>query len=439
MYFDEVAHGSKRTLPRSLPSLLAVGIVSFALGSLLSGGRRNNAAQLPANKHCAYAVPCACENAGLSPSSSSYASSSSIAPTLFVAGCESESAAAAAAAASTSLARPKRTDTSTPSFTFERAGEQIAKPGENPSRLWKKAVSPIGPADMPTCKRLISPSFPKGDACLAGNPIWTYDEAANTLPVEETDMNDATLALHPRCHDLLRYTPTLPQLVSLNSGSRGVFGFDSTASLFAQADIIFMQYVLVAFPTARRLVEFGTASGSTSLWLGMTARVRGGRLWTIEYHGTDNRIPAVKAAWLPEMSFVEDDLLATKGVCKHDSPEEMSGSCAPCSRRIASYVATSDFLLIDNGQKIREAHLWAKFVPLGGVALVHDNTDTVWDKPYDAVFAAQGFTKVFTDIAHSVGTHLRAWRRDGPGNVGYWTEGHIDSVKGACEPFGYHG
>jgi hypothetical protein len=323
--------------------------------------------------------------------------------------------------------------------TWEKRCAQIAAVGESPSAKWKSAQPPIAAEDMPECKARISPTFPHGSFCWFGDNKFEFDEKANELPATQTDMTDATLALHPRCHSLLQYTPTLPQLVALNSAARGVFGMDATASLFGQADIFFLHYTLVAFPEARSIVEFGTASGTTSLWLGMAARVRGGVFHTIEYFNNDGRTAASKAAWLEQMNFVQDDLLASRGVCARRSPGELAGTCVPCSRRIAEIVSSSDYLLIDNGDKIREAGLWAKFVPVGGIALVHDNTDTQWDAPYDELFAAQGFTKIFTDIAYSVGSHLRAWRRDGPGNSGVWTLAQLDAVTDECKPYGYFG
>lgn len=177
-----------------------------------------------------------------------------------------------------------------------------------------------------------------------------------------------------------------------------------------------LDFVFAAHAEAANIVEFGTALGVTSLYLGMVARMRGGELVTYDYlnslagWATDCRIPSVRKAWLDNMHFKQDDLLATRQACKTRGPEELAGTCVPCSADVARDVAGADVFLVDNGDKIREASLYAKYLRRGAVIMVHDHCGP-WGEAYEALLPPFGFKPMYGPFASHIGSCLRIWVR----------------------------
>lgn len=219
--------------------------------------------------------------------------------------------------------------------------------------------------------------------------------------------NPNLYGLAPQCYQYWRYMPSLSQLFSLHSAAASNFGqnFLSTGLLFAGADRQFMDFVMTAVPAAKTFLEFGTASGITSVYLGTAAGMRGGTLTTIDIH--DARSPQAKAVWNDRYMrrIYADLLLAASTDCR-------PFSCVAANQTVIQAVAAADIWLIDNGIKDKETFLYARHAPIGCIAVVHDMTmDRTQFDLFDQPFRFYGYQPIFTDLAMSMGSHLRAWVR----------------------------
>ena len=249
------------------------------------------------------------------------------------------------------------------------------------------------------CASRISSTWPKVDdgACFTGT-------------------TNNFVQMHPACYDMWERLPTLNVYSNKVHGTGGVFGHVGKGALMSKSDYVMLDFVFAAHAEAANIVEFGTALGVTSLYLGMVARMRGGELVTYDYlnslagWATDCRIPSVRKAWLDNMHFKQDDLLATRQACKTRGPEELAGTCVPCSADVARDVAGADVFLVDNGDKIREASLYAKYLRRGAVIMVHDHCGP-WGEAYEALLPPFGFKPMYGPFASHIGSCLRIWVR----------------------------
>jgi hypothetical protein len=70
----------------------------------------------------------------------------------------------------------------------------------------------------------------------------------------------------------------------------------------------------------------------------------------------------------------------------------------PCSADVARDVAGADVFLVDNGEKIREASLYAKYLRRGGVIMVHDHCGP-WGEAYEDLLPPFGFKPEYGPFA----------------------------------------
>ena len=189
--------------------------------------------------------------------------------------------------------------------------------------------------------------------------------------------------------------PTVAQyLYLLAAPGRHTFGMTDVDN-FGHGDRIFLDLVFARHPELRHAVEFGTYKGETALFLGMVTRTRGGALTTFDIE--DHRRPEVRRGWLDNMHFAREDLLT-----------------APNAAVIAALTdpATSPKLvLIDNGDKLREAKMYARHIPVGSGFAVHD-----WDQEISAASLAPtveefGFEERLTPLALTLNSNLRFFLR----------------------------
>lgn len=258
----------------------------------------------------------------------------------------------------------------------------------NPSAYWSNPpIQLIRMSDFESCRKAFNwkglDKFP-----------WHFAEQLNLV------------GLSPRCYKFWRYLPSLHQYMSLYGAGVSNFGQDvySTFLMFSGQDRTFLDFVLVAFPAKIKIVEFGTASGITSVYLGISAKMRDGDLKTFDI--TDNRVSQAKAVWNDSyMIRIYEDILEAAAVC-------YPFNCTAVNKATIAAVSQADIWLIDNGIKDKETFLYAKFLPIGSIALVHDMTMS--EEQYfifNQVFLYWGYEGVFKDFAESMGTHLRAWQR----------------------------
>jgi hypothetical protein len=92
-----------------------------------------------------------------------------------------------------------------------------------------------------------------------------------------------------------------------NKRAAHVFGFGGPGLMIGYADVLTWEFVFARHQNLKNIVELGTMTGGTSLYLGMTANVRGGQFHSFDR--SDNRASESKRGWLPNMNFHITDIL----------------------------------------------------------------------------------------------------------------------------------
>jgi len=133
---------------------------------------------------------------------------------------------------------------------------------------------------------------------------------------------------------------------------RTIFGAKSPA--ISKGDLLFLEYVLSLNQDFKILVEFGTFSGITSVYLGTAALMRDGEFYTYD-NSIHHPRPIAKKVWRKGFNAVTIDLLdhAQKEVIKVISKPNV-------------------FLDIDNGNKGLEAELYGNHLRVGSGFVIHD-------------------------------------------------------------------
>lgn len=191
----------------------------------------------------------------------------------------------------------------------------------------------------------------------------------------------------------------LRDYVSVLSASRGLFGVQYDTNAFGHGDHMFLHFLLGRHPEFRKLVEFGTFVGTTSLYLGMVARLRGPSdgnnvniLHTFDIR--DWRSDAVRAAWLPNMAFHLADL-----------------EVPLLDEAATAAVRNADFLFVDGNNKPLEAALYAHLLPIGSGMLLHDWTYDHMRNQRFRHLERLGFEALYEDLAVQLNSCARFWIR----------------------------
>ena len=221
--------------------------------------------------------------------------------------------------------------------------------------------------------------YSRDETILLFDPKWNkkcqdlvYSRRGRRSCAEKVE-GDA-LQVHPACWQLWKRTPNVLHRMSLVYGAGGIFGFVAQGNLMSEVDYAALNFIFAANPNiGGNIVEFGTAMGLTSLYLGIASKLRGGTFVTYDYLETDCRDERVKAAWLDNMLFKQSDILSTRQECTQRGTAQREGVCVPCDEGVAHDVSQADFLLVDNGEKIHEASVYGKYMKLQSVIIVHDH------------------------------------------------------------------
>lgn len=220
------------------------------------------------------------------------------------------------------------------------------------------------------------------------------------------------LQVHPACWEFWTSTPDVLHRMAQVYGAGGIFGLVAQGSLMSEVDHAALNFILAANPeSGGKIVEFGTAMGLTSLYLGMAAKLRDGELITYDYIDVDCRDDRVKTAWLDNMHFKQADILSTREECPSRSSIQRDGKCTPCTSDVAKDVASANIFLVDNGEKIHETSVYAKFLNVGSIIIVHDHCGAQWTEPYEYTLKRFGFHAKYGDYFATMGSCIRAWIR----------------------------
>lgn len=170
-------------------------------------------------------------------------------------------------------------------------------------------------------------------------------------------------------------------IFSLNNiETRSMLGvsMDMFTLQLSNADWMFIDLVISKNPKWTHFVELGTYYGLTSLYLGICALLRHGSVTTFDV-GNFRQDKIVKA-WLPNIEFVILDVLSG------EQPRVIEEVSQP-----------NTFVFFDNGDKVREVNMYAKYMQIGSGFVVHDHI-VQWNKQ-DILPGLSGFKPLMNEVA----------------------------------------
>jgi hypothetical protein len=219
---------------------------------------------------------------------------------------------------------------------------------------------------------------------------------------------------------LLRSMKSHVRMKKRNSPSyagRGLLGAPFWQVGVGYGDVVLLSMAIDINPHSTDFVEFGTFQGVTSLYLGMAARMRNGRLDTFDL--ADYRSDEVKRGWLDDSMYLH--LVDIEGSFKNGGFQ--------MNEIAKNKVENGHVLFVDGGLKRIEMFLYASVAPIGMVVVIHDvkgDQDITRDEDEDRpqkkpttipphgfeFLASFGYVPLFEEIANDLGAWSRVWRRD---------------------------
>jgi predicted O-methyltransferase YrrM len=161
----------------------------------------------------------------------------------------------------------------------------------------------------------------------------------------------------------------------------------------SQADRIFFEHIFKHNQHIKNIVELGTFLGVTSLYFGMLARLRNGKLTTFDIE--DVRRDYVKKAWLPEMEFILTDVLGT-----------------PHPRVVELLKQPNTLIFLDNGDKSGEILLYTEYNASGNIVVPHDFLPEGKAEITVPHLAKLGYKEYYHDIWTMTGSGCRCFIRE---------------------------
>jgi len=240
---------------------------------------------------------------------------------------------------------------------------------------------------------------------------WQKDENGRVKTCPFTPENyDNWTKMPPLCDYL-----SIECLGEGNKRAAHVFGFGGPGLMIGIADQWMWEFVLARHQNLRHIVELGTMTGGTSLYLGMAANVRGGKFHSFDR--SDNRASDARRGWLPNMIYHITDILTN---VYPDQPETHNQEVVESLNTGYPILA-----LFDNGDKKKETDIYARYMAVGSVLLLHDweHLDLPrphWEMTHSMVantLCKLGFEKKYFDFAEHIGSSTRAYMRTSEGPI----------------------
>lgn len=224
-------------------------------------------------------------------------------------------------------------------------------------------------------------------------------------------MNEiVSLFFSSKTHDQWRKTPTLREYISLRNVGRGIFGIGGEVNeqvLVGYGDRMFLDFILLK--EWKHVVEFGTWTGLTSLYLGISAVLNG---WTfITYDFKDYRLPEVKSIWHPVMEFELVNLLGVEPEKDNRPVKNVSEEWEPVSSVVKRVSRQRVLLIVDNGSKKDEVRLYCSHLQSKSGFLVHDWGEEVCMEDIQEIMEQNGFRLMYNEVAELLGTHFRFFEK----------------------------
>ena len=228
------------------------------------------------------------------------------------------------------------------------------------------------------------------------------DKVAAQFKAPASGMTNAiqTPPLHnPQCYEEWKDNkPSLYEMMNVLSAARSTFGTPYTAQAFGHGDKLFVEFILQRHTHFKRMVEFGTWTGVTSMFFGLAAALRRGSLTTFDI--ADQRSTAVLSVWLHAMSFQLADLEDATHI----------------NAKVVRAVERADLLFNDGWHKNVEAELYADSLPVGAGYLEHDFSYDHGRRQEGYFLQALGFEARYEDVAVHMNSCARFWIRTSLGS-----------------------
>lgn len=159
----------------------------------------------------------------------------------------------------------------------------------------------------------------------------------------------------------------------------------------SRGDMMFMEYILANNEQKyTTVVELGTAIGLTSLYLGVSMKLRNGKLYTFD--NIDHRSNGVKLLWQDNMTQHIADVLSSP----NNDVIELMG-------------IDNTLAFIDNGDKKKEVNMYAPFIKNKSGLLVHDWNTEVFEHEISETLIKYNFKRQYEDIGNMLHSHLAFW------------------------------
>jgi len=170
--------------------------------------------------------------------------------------------------------------------------------------------------------------------------------------------------------------------------TRTLFGVRGAHSI-GYGDLLFLEHVLSSIPW-RRIVELGTGSGLTTLYLGVAAELRGAEMFTFDIKRPGQQF---MLAWPSCVRFAEADLM--------NGPPRVQNA-------LGLYETLAIF---DNGNKPNEVKYYVPYLGDKGAFLVHDWGSEITMDDVEPVAHDHNFEPFAHDVAEMLCSKYRAWRK----------------------------
>ena len=221
-----------------------------------------------------------------------------------------------------------------------------------------------------------------------------------------------TFFFSPKTYDTWDGWPTLQEFMSLRNVGRSLFGVGGDPDeqiLMGAADRLFLEFVLVKHQWVH-LVEFGTWTGLTSLYLGVSAALKGQSFITYDFK--DYRREEVKDTWHPVMEFELVNLLGVEPEEDNRPVSDVPEDWQPVLSVVERVSRPNTLLLVDNGNKKAETRLYCPHLQPESGFLIHDWDVEVGIEDIRETVEQNNFQMAYNDVAEMLGSHLRFFVRE---------------------------
>ena len=185
---------------------------------------------------------------------------------------------------------------------------------------------------------------------------------------------------------------TIELLKKGSKADRNLLGVRGEKVGIGRGDLLFLDYVISRMPDPLgAIVEFGTLHGVTTSFLAICAQMRGTYVDTVD---------------------IEDKVYSHAN--KQYAYYHIGDLLTSVYIDMCKIIETSNcFLFVDNGNKIKETHMYAKYCGQGCHMVIHDWDDEIGIEDVRDVLNENGFKLCYEDISIALFSSCRCFVKEG--------------------------